>query len=288
MIHLLNVFLLQLIATCSGEFCSNECGPGDVKWCGERKVVGQDLLACAEWSKKGERCLNKCEKGEEEFTWCYVGNQNGLWDYCAPVGLTRYGKKCVGECNKKEGGVETYWWCSTNATDDDWDYCSPEAKVVKVEYTITDQECGGECAQQGGEDYWWCRKPMRWAGKYSDANWDYCSPEPTRTRYNKQCEDECSTKGEDYHWCKTGGEESWDYCSIKPALNTTVQRTSAGHLCAGPCDFFSSSNKWCVIKEGWESGSYWWDYCSGSLMSSSSSATVMMILLLHFATCSLL
>ena len=65
------------------------------------------------------------------------------------------------------------------------------AQVVKVEYTITDQECGGECAQQGGEDYWWCRKPMRWAGKYSDANWDYCSPEPTRTRLGQKKDEAC-------------------------------------------------------------------------------------------------
>ena len=62
MIHLLIVFLLQLIVICSGEFCSNECGSGDVQWCGERKVVGQDLLACAEWSKY-----------DKDKLYCFIG-----------------------------------------------------------------------------------------------------------------------------------------------------------------------------------------------------------------------
>ena len=44
------------------------------------------------------------------------------------------------------------------------------------------QECVGECGQQG-EDYWWCKKSIRFStGKVTDPDWEYCSPDSTRTR----------------------------------------------------------------------------------------------------------
>ena len=86
-------------------------------------------------SRNGERCLNKCENAGEKYTWCYVGKQESMWDYCAPKGLTIYSNPCVGECQEKEGLVrsETYWWCRTDQEDESkWDYCSPDGKVSTI------------------------------------------------------------------------------------------------------------------------------------------------------------
>ena len=41
------------------------------------------------------------------------------------------------------------------------------------------QECVGACGQQG-EDYWWCKKSIT---DDDDDDWEYCSPDSTRTRY---------------------------------------------------------------------------------------------------------
>ena len=66
-------------------------------------------------------------------------------------------------------------------------YLDVAIQVVKMTYTAGamngGQECVGECGQQG-EDYWWCKKSIRFStGKVTDPDWEYCSPDSTRTRY---------------------------------------------------------------------------------------------------------
>ena len=32
----------------------------------------------------GEKCLNKCDNYDEEYTWCDTGTGYTGWDYCSP------------------------------------------------------------------------------------------------------------------------------------------------------------------------------------------------------------
>ena len=78
-------------------------------------------------------------------------------------------------------------------------------------------------------------------------------------------------KGESYFWCKTDND-GWDYCSPSPGSNASIVKTRSGHSCSGPCDYYATTYKYCIIKEGAEFG-YYWDYCG----SSSSTASILLI-----------
>ena len=116
------------------------------------------------------------------------------WEYCAPVGQTRYGAACVGDCAQRG---KNYWWCffflmlitllvpggatrikkkkSGNTAPHlerslpfklisphwtvswfIWVWCS--LQVLDTAFTVNGQDCVGECGTQG-EKYWWewCR-----------------------------------------------------------------------------------------------------------------------------------
>jgi len=266
------VFLLffMLADTISGTTqCSNRCNVGTAGWCGERRkdsLTGA-VQRCAERTRYGKSCASACGKGEEDYHWCWVGwHLEDDWEYCAPEGETRYGVACLGECAKNG---TSYWWCFTDEASKEWEYCSPPGEVLDTAYTVNGQDCIGECATQD-EDYWWCQKSPRsitHTGKSTakDADWDYCSPNPQRTRYNKPCSDACESRGESYYWCNTGS--SWDYCS--PLVETVEQVIAeGGGQCVGKCDSLDENYTWCPVinveGEGLStssSKSVYWDYC---------------------------
>merc|ERR1712025_1278228 len=235
----------------SGEECSNDCNDKISDWCSTWQSGGGEVLRCADYASNGKRCLSECSSDGEEYTWCKVGS---AWDYCSGEGVTTRGERCTGPCMLHDGTTEDYWWwwCNTDSEDSSkWDYCSNHSRVQAVHYSINGQECG-----QAGEEYWWCYKPQRWQGKYSDPDWDYCSPSHQTTRYNKPCLDECATRGSDNFWCNIAGD-TWDYCS--PAVPPTPANTVGGTKCAGICDYYKSSNLWCTRFT--TSTEDWWDYC---------------------------
>jgi len=193
-------------------------------------------------------------------TWKMTGNtahQKGRPDMGLPVL----------ESAQKNG--TSYWWCYTDEASTEWEYCSPPGEVLDTAYTVNGQDCIGECATQG-ENYWWCKKSPRTVvntGKNNarDADWDYCSPSPQRTRYNKACSDACESREEKYYWCNVGS--SWDYCS--PPVET-VEKVIAkgGGQCVGKCDFMDENYTWCTVinveGEGLSTSStkaHYWDYC---------------------------
>jgi len=263
--------LLMLAETISGTAqCSNRCNIGATGWCGERRKNSSTgaVQRCADRTRYGQSCASACGKGEKDYHWCWVGwHLEDDWEYCAPEGETRYGVACLGECAKNG---TSYWWCYTDEASEEWEYCSPPGEVLDTAYTVNGQDCIGECATQG-EDYWWCKKSPRTQvnnGKTNarDADWDYCSPNPQHTRYNKTCSDACESRGEKYYWCNVGS--SWDYCS--PAVET-VEKVIAkgGGQCVGKCDSLDENYTWChVINVDGEAGlstsstrQFYWDYC---------------------------
>jgi len=246
--------------------CSNRCDNGG--WCGERKKNSTTgaVQRCADRTRYGRSCASSCVKGDEDYHWCWVGwHLEDDWEYCAPVGQTRYGAACVGDCAMKG---KKYWWCYTDSEEEEWEYCSPPAEVLDTAFTVNGQDCVGQCATQG-ENYWWCYKSPKFVthnGKnpVKDADWDYCSPNPQNTRYNKPCSDTCESRGETYYWCNTGS--TWDYCS--PAVETVEKLLGdGGGQCVGKCDALNEDYTWCpVINVGGEGLStspskVWWDYC---------------------------
>merc|ERR1712130_1003460 len=82
--------------------CSNRCDNGG--WCGERKKNSTTgaVQRCADRTRYGRSCASTCGKGDEDYHWCWVGwHLEDDWEYCAPVGQTRYGAACVGDCAMK-------------------------------------------------------------------------------------------------------------------------------------------------------------------------------------------
>jgi len=253
------VLCLCVLKTYGEEWCTNKCEDRVVDWCGKKKLLEGDLKQCTEWTSDGYRCMSPCQKNGEKYTWCQTGSllmKDAFWGYCAPQGMSARGKECVRECT-----FEKYWWCRTNEDDEDeWDYCSPPNMVKKVEYSSNGQECAGECAQQG-EDYWWCKKPVRFStGKVTDPDWDYCSPRENITSDGKPCVDECDTRGEEYFWCNTD-DGSWGYCSPQ-VVTTDVSETRDGSTCSGICNNYASNYQYCTTLDH---KSDWWDYCGNSL-----------------------
>merc|ERR1712130_896521 len=159
-------------------------------------------------------------------------------------------------------GSNQIWGCLR------WRLCNEGAEVLDTAFTVNGQDCVGQCATQG-ENYWWCYKSPKFVthnGKnpVKDADWDYCSPNPQNTRYNKPCSDTCESRGETYYWCNTGS--TWDYCS--PAVETVEKLLGdGGGQCVGKCDALNEDYTWCpVINVGGEGLStspskVWWDYC---------------------------
>jgi len=251
------LLVMTLLGTNSAELCTNECNGRQEDWCNMRKMIDGDVMQCAEWTSDNVRCVSSCKREGEKYTWCRTGATNEFWGYCAPQGLTSEGKNCVGECI-----FTKYWWCRTSQDDSsEWGYCSPPNTVKKVEYASNGQECGNECARHG-EDYFWCRKPIRYRRKNNhDSDWEYCSPYPNITSDDKDCEDECDTAGETYFWCHTRDGE-WGYCSPK-AESTVKMKTRDGGTCAGICDRYASDYYYCTTMDHY-SGSSHWDYCGRS------------------------
>ena len=71
------------------------------------------------------------------------------WEYCAPVGQTRYGAACVGDCAQR--GKNYWWclyfilnvdhlararWCYTDKEEKEWEYCSPPGEVSSFQTYI--------------------------------------------------------------------------------------------------------------------------------------------------------
>jgi len=244
------LLLLCSVALVSGEVCNNQCNNKTGEWCHSWRAQDNKVLQCADYASGGKRCMTECSAGGEDYSWCKIGS---TWDYCSSEGVTTRGEECRGACTLHSDVTKQYMWCSTG--NNEWGYCSNTSMVQSVHYSVNGQECGGECAQ-AGEEYWWCYKPQRWLGKYSDPDWDYCSPSQDRTRYNAECLDECATRGSDNFWCNIAGD-SWDYCS--PATPATPPKTVVGGKCSGVCDYFSSSSLWCTrFITGSED---YWDYC---------------------------
>jgi len=246
--------------------CSNRCDNGG--WCGERRknTTTGAVQRCADRTRYGKSCASTCGKGDNDYHWCWVGwHLEDDWEYCAPVGQTRYGAACVGDCAQRG---KNYWWCYTDKEEKEWEYCSPPGEVLDTAYTVNGQDCVGECGTQG-EKYWWCYKSPKFVthnGKtpVRDADWDYCSPNPQNTRYNKPCSDACESRGETYYWCNTGS--TWDYCS--PAVETVEKVIGdGGGRCVGKCDALNEDYMWCPVinvkGEGLSTSSskVWWDYC---------------------------
>jgi len=256
------MLLLLLLSSCmvckaAAAVCTNNCTNSTEDWCNQWRKVDGDVSPslCWEWASEGRRCLSSCEKDGEDYNWCRTGI---TWDYCSAEGFTTRDVRCAGPCKLHSNTVSEYWWCSTDAGDTTkWDYCSQASTVERVHYSINGQECSGACTQEG-EDYWWCYKAPRWQGKNSDPGWDYCSPSPDRTRYNKPCVDECATRGSSNFWCNIAGD-TWDYCSPEPAASV---KTAAGRICHGVCDFYQSSYQSCTSFS--KDNQYFWDYCGAS------------------------
>jgi len=268
---LVALFAFMMADAISGSTqCSNRCDAGTNGWCGERRKNSETgaVQRCADSTRYGKSCASACGKGEKDYYWCWVGwHLEDNWEYCAPEGQTRYGVACRGECSNNG---TNYWWCYTDEASEEWEYCAPPGEVLDTAYTVNGgQDCIGECATQG-ENYWWCSKSPRFVthnGKnpVRDADWDYCSPSPQRTRYNKPCSDACESRGESYYWCNTGS--SWDYCS--PSVETVEQVIGkGGGQCVGKCDFREEEYTWCPVidveGEGLSTSSTktsYWDYC---------------------------
>merc|ERR1711962_1326642 len=98
--------------------CSNRCDNGG--WCGERRknTTTGAVQRCADRTRYGKSCASTCGKGDNDYHWCWVGwHLEDDWEYCAPVGQTRYGAACVGDCaqrgKKKSGNTaphpERFW-----------------------------------------------------------------------------------------------------------------------------------------------------------------------------------
>merc|ERR1712012_270034 len=73
--------------------CSNRCDNGG--WCGERRknTTTGAVQRCADRTRYGKSCASTCGKGDNDYHWCWVGwHLEDDWEYCAPVGQTRYGR----------------------------------------------------------------------------------------------------------------------------------------------------------------------------------------------------
>ena len=132
------VLFSMLIRICCAKHCTNQCSDKQEDWCGEKRMIDGQVKHCVERSRLvhlsdfiytvfryGFRCLTPCQMKDTKYSWCQSGVISRFWDYCASVGFSSYGKKCVGECI-----FEKYWWCRTNTENEsEWDYCSPTSQV---------------------------------------------------------------------------------------------------------------------------------------------------------------
>ena len=114
---------------------------GAVQRCADRtRCSSRSLSLWTSWSnimflivRYGKSCASTCGKGDNDYHWCWVGWHledviliicqhmewifdlifiDGAlwfqdWEYCAPVGQTRYGAACVGDCAQRG---KNYWW----------------------------------------------------------------------------------------------------------------------------------------------------------------------------------
>jgi len=225
------------------------------------------VMRCTQFTVNGQSCANECAKSSKSYYWCMT-NVNALkaadwWDYCSPWGYTTNNAKCTDRCGKHG---EDYYWCHTDKNDKSkWDKCSPQGRLKPVQYTYKKSLCISEC-QKWGEKYFWCKKNMDYCtgggrGESCDDAWDYCSPDPMHTRYNKKCKKRCNNNGKDYYWCYEE-DGNWDYCSPAPKMGVDVKDyvevTIHGVKCSNACKRSSSGYYWC--KQYGQKDT--WDYCS--------------------------
>lgn len=254
------------------DFCTNECDETNPSyWCGQYKTdEAGKVMKCTEFTVNDWTCVSECVKRDDGYHVCQT-NINRLakgtwWDYCSLWGNTTKGAHCVDTCSQHG---EDYFWCHTDKSDESaWDYCSPQPRVRPLQYTYRGGRCIGEC-KQWEEDYYWCKKNLHHCsggrGGTCDAWWDYCSPDPWHTRYNKKCKEECSWSEEGYHWCyeEDGG---WDYCSPAPEMGVDVKDhmevSIYGVRCSSICSDWGESYNWCRLYGGKDGSA--WDYCSTS------------------------